>query len=452
MKETRRLAQFVAETGYQDLPQPVVETIKVYLLDNLASGFVGSATPWADMVGKVALESAPSGPCSVFGRDWNTSPSYATLVNGTMIGGFECDHAYVAGSCHPSGAVFPAVLAIAQREHLNGASFLAAMALGYEVCCRVGRAATRAVEDVRGFHGPGTNAPFGSAAGVGKALGLDADLLVNALGIAGSHGGGLLEFAREGAMTKRLHVARGAQMGLESALLAAEGFTGPSTVLEGERGFLHVYSPSPRPDLLLEGLGDTYLLREVTLKAYACHVSFHAVIDGISRFRRTHAYDGAQLQHVKVVGAARMMEERYCVRDPDSVLGAQYSLPFSTAIALSRNIEEPWSFSEETLRDPHVRGLAGRIDLAEDRDRFGKPGGPVAEVTLTLADTQHAFEVTDWKGAPSNPYSYREIAEKFRRYASPVLPPARCDAIIEKVALLEEEQDMAELAQLLRSV
>ena len=451
VQETRRLAQFVAETGYHDLPQTVVESVKVYILDNLASGFVGSATPWADMVGRVALESAPSGPCSVFARAWTTSPSYATLVNGTMIGGFECDHAFVAGSCHPSGAVFPAVLAIAQREHLDGASFLAAVALGYEVCCRIGRAATRAVEDVRGFHGPGTNAPFGSAAGVGKALGLEADLLVNALGIAGSHGAGLLEFAREGAMTKRLHVARGAQMGLESALLAAQGFTGPSTVLEGERGFLRVYSPSPRPDLLLEGLGDTYLLREVTLKAYACHVSFHAVIDGISRFRRTHAYDPAQLQHVKVVGAPRMMEARYCATEPTSVLGAQYSLPFSTAMALCRDIEDPRSYSEKTLRDPHVRGLAERIELAEDGDRFGKPGGPVAEVTLTLAGTEHAFGVTDWKGAPSSPYVYSEIAEKFRRYATPVLPPARCDEIIEKVARLEEEQDTAETARLLRS-
>jgi len=120
-------------------------------------------------------------------------------------------------------------------------------------------------------------------------------------------------------------------------------------------------------------------------------------------------------------------------------------------MALCRDIEDPRSYSEKTLRDPHVRGLAERIELAEDGDRFGKPGGPVAEVTLTLAGTEHAFGVTDWKGAPSSPYVYSEIAEKFRRYATPVLPPARCDEIIEKVARLEEEQDTAETARLLRS-
>ena len=237
MNETTLLAEFVEETGYRDLPSHVVEATRVFVLDNLASGFVGSVTPWADMVGELARESASQGPCSLFARSWTTSPSYAALVNGTMIGSFETDHAYVQGSCHPSAAVFPAALAIAERDHLDGKSLLMSVALGYEVACRVGMAATRAVEDVAGFHGPGTNAPFGGAAGAGKALGLDVHRLVNALGIAGSHGGGLMEFAQEGAMTKRIHVGRGAQMGLESALLAARGFTGPSTVLEGDRGF-----------------------------------------------------------------------------------------------------------------------------------------------------------------------------------------------------------------------
>ena len=213
MNETRRLAEYVADTGYEDLPTSVVEATRVYILDNLASGLVGSLTPWAAMVEGLARESAPGGPCSIFARGWNTSPSYAALVNGTMIGSFETDHAYVQGSCHPSAAVFPSALAIAERDHLDGKALLVSVALGYEVVCRVGAAATRAVEDVAGFHGPGTNAPFGGAAGAGKALRLDSAALANALGIAGSHAGGLMEFAGEGAMTKRLHVGRGARWG-----------------------------------------------------------------------------------------------------------------------------------------------------------------------------------------------------------------------------------------------
>ena len=449
MNETRLLAEFVAGTRYEDLPMSVVEATRIYILDNLASGFVGSVTPWADMVGELAREGASQGPCSVFARNWTTSPSYAALVNGTMIGSFETDHAFVQGSCHPSAAVFPAALAIAERDHLDGRSLLLSVALGYEVACRVGMGATRAVEDVAGFHGPGTNASFGGAAGAGKALGMDAHGLVNALGIAGSHAGGLMEFAREGAMTKRIHVGRGAQMGLESALLAARGFTGPSTILEGDRGFLKVYSPSPRPELLVEGLGERYLLLDIIVKAYACHASFHPVIEGICRFREEHQYDVTGLERVRVEGTERIVE-RHGQRQPTSVLGAQYSLPFSVAVALCRDIANPLVYSEDILSDPQVRELAKSMDLATDEERFGKPGGPAADVSLTIEGSTHTFSVTDWKGAPTNPYTYEEMAEKFRRYAAPCLRSNCIDDIIQKVEHLEDIGDVAVLASLLQ--
>ena len=450
MNETRLLAEFVAETGYNDLPPPVVEATRVYILDNLASGLVGSTTPWAEMVSALAQEDAPTGPCSVFARSWTTSPSWAALINGTMIGGFEIDHAFLQGSCHPSAAVFPAALAIAERDRRSGSDLLVSVALGYEVVCRIGLAATRAVEDVAGFHGPGTNAPFGGATGAGKALRLDVDLLVNALGIAGSHAGGLMEFAREGAMTKRIHVARGAQTGLESALLAAQGFTGPSTVLEGDRGFLRVYSPAPRPELLLEDLGQRYLLLEMSLKAYACHMSFHAVIEGISHFRRRYRFDASQIEGVTVVGSERMMEERFTTREPTTVLGAQYSLPFSVAVALCRDVGDPLTYSEDTLWDLQVRELAKEIKLEVDGEHLGRPGGPAAQVSLIVAGDAHTFTATDWKGAPTNSYTFDEIAEKFRRYAAHCLPTTRIDEVIRRVGALEEEGDVAGLVSLLR--
>lgn len=449
MNETVRLVEYVASTGYEDLPKSVVEAVKVYILDNMASGLVGSATPWAGMVAEMARESASQGACSVFGRSWTTSPSCAALVNGTMIGSFETDHAFVQGSCHPSAAVFPAALAIAERDHLHGKSLLVSVALGYEVSCRVGLAATRAVEDERGFHGPGTNASFGGAVGAGKALGLDAAGIVNALGIAGSHAGGLMEFVREGAMTKRIHVGRGGQMGLESALLAARGFTGPSTVLEGDRGFLNVYSTSPRPELLSEGLGQRYVLMDMTVKAYACHASFHSVIEGICRFKAERQPDMSRLVRVRIIGTERMLE-RHGDKEPANVMGAQYSLPFSAAVALYRNIAHPLSFSEETLWDPQVRDLAKAIELASDDARFGAPGGPVAEVSLIFAGSSHTFSVSSWKGAPGNPYTYDEMAEKFRNYASPHLPVPVVYDLIQQVRVLDEVADVATLAGLLR--
>ena len=467
MNETRRLAEFVAQERYEDLPEAVVEATRVFILDNLASGLVGSFTPWADMVGKLAVENGGPRPCSVFARNWTTSPSYAALVNGTMIGGFETDHAFVPGSCHPSAAVFPSALAAAEREHLDGKAFLTAVALGYEVCCRVGAAATRAVEDAAGFHGPGTNASFGGAAGAARALWLTVEQITNALGIAGSHAGGLMEFVPEGAMTKRIHVGRGAQMGLESALLAGHGFTGPSTVLEGDRGFLRVYSPSPRPELLVEGLGEHYVLMGIVVKTYACHASFHPVIEGICKFKGQEQYDLARVKGVKVVATERMID-RHGQREPTSILGAQYSLPFSAAVALCSDITNPLVYNESTLWDPRVRELARSMDLSVNKDRLGKPGGPVAEVSVTVAGKTHDFSVSQWKGATTNPYSFDEMADKFRHYAaiSPEeepatkgtkgppkwkgLSPDRIEAVVQKVRDLEGLKDLRELTRLVR--
>lgn len=262
-------------------------------------------------------------------------------------------------------------------------------------------------------------------------------------------------------MTKRIHVGRGSQMGLESALLAAKGFTGPSTILEGDRGYLKVYSPSPNPEAVAEGLGKRYLLLDVSLKAYACHGSFHSVIDSICRFRADHRFGSSDVESIKVAGLERMMEARFTGREPASVLGAQYSLPFSVAIALCRDAGDPLVFSETTLWDAQVRELARRIELEEVRpgqrpDRagqkdFGEPGGPTAEITLTVSGSTHRFLAAGWKGERSDPYTYDEISQKFSRYAATFLPTGRIEEIITRVRGLERQQDVCELTRLLRA-
>ena len=442
--ETKRLAGFVAATGYDELPADVIEAARVYILDNLASGCAGATTPWARMTVALGRELGSPGPCSVFGIADRLSSSYATLANGVMIGGFECDHAFVPGSAHPSAAVFPAVLAAAQRNRIDGKTFITSIALGYEVLCRIGLAATRAVEDEAGFHGPGTNAAFGAAAGVGKVLGLDSETIVNALGIAGSHGAGLLEFVTEGAMTKRLHVGRGSQMGLEAALLAAKGFTGPSSVLEGERGFLKVYSPSPHPARLVEGLGERYVMLDTTVKSFPCHISFHHVIDGLSRYRDDRGLGPDQVLRVTIADDGRMMEARHGQRDPSTVLGAQYSLPFSAAIALCRDVRYPSAYSDDVINDPQVLAMVRKVRLR------GGAAGPT-RVTVVSEDEEGSFTAEGWKGVPSNPYTYDEMARKFRHYATPSLAGARVADLVERVREIEGEPDMAAVARLIEA-
>src|ERR1700724_1115860 len=170
-RETRQLASFVARTAYADVPTALLERARVYVLDNLAAGFLGSVQPWSGIVADTVRELGGCEQASIFHRAWRTDVSRATLINGTMLAAFEAEH--IGHVAHPSATVFPAALAMAERLQADGRSFLLAMLLGYEVVCRVGEAQTRATEVERGFHNPGVNGAFGAATATGKLLGLD---------------------------------------------------------------------------------------------------------------------------------------------------------------------------------------------------------------------------------------------------------------------------------------
>src|SRR5262249_46798173 len=159
---------------------------------------------------------------------------------------------------------------------------------------RLARAAV-GLETVRGFHNPGTQGPFGAAAAVGKLLGLDAERLTSALGIAGSSAAGLIEFAWSGGDTKRIHLGRASQLGLESALLAREGVAGPATVIEGRFGYFNAFSTSREMKGLLDGLGTEWAIEPPSLKSYAAHVTTQAVVAAIEEFKREHPIDGTSI-------------------------------------------------------------------------------------------------------------------------------------------------------------
>jgi 2-methylcitrate dehydratase PrpD len=157
MHETRTLAQFVAQIQYTDLPASPIDECKIAVLDTFAAGFVGALQPWAQRVVELVRTLGGSPEASVMHQAWRTDISRAALANGALIGAFECEP--LTGS-HASGTVFPATLAVCEREHCDGKAFLTALAAGFEVSARIARTAV-GLESVRGFHNPGTQGPSG---------------------------------------------------------------------------------------------------------------------------------------------------------------------------------------------------------------------------------------------------------------------------------------------------
>jgi len=446
MNETRMLARFVAETTFADLPGRLVENLKITVLDTFGAALVGTRQPWAQRIVAVgrALGGAPE--ASVIHEGWRTDIARAAFANGVLIGAFECEP--LTGS-HASGTVLPAALAVCELERLAGVELLTALAVGFEVSARIARTAV-GLETVRGFHNPGTQGPFGAAAAVGKLYGFDAERLTDALGIAGSSSAGLLEFAWSGGDTKRLHLGRAAQLGLEAALLARAGVRGPATVLEGRSGYFTAFSTPPKLDRLVDGLGVEWAIEPPSLKSYATHVTQQAVVQAIQELKRDHPLAPRAITRVVITGAPRIMEERHAGREPEDVLGGQYSLPFTTAVALTRDMADPLVYDLEAVRDPIVRDLARRIELVPDAGAAHEtPGFWPAEIVVECGGRRHAVRTRPHKGSPANPFTWEEAAEKFRRYAASILDPSRVEAIVGAVDGLERTPDLSGLVRIL---
>jgi 2-methylcitrate dehydratase PrpD len=446
MNETRALARFVAQTKFTDLPRSLVDNLKITVLDTIGAAFVGSLQPWARRIVIVTQALGGTQEASVVGQSWRTDVARAAFANGVLIGAFECEP--LTGS-HASGTVLPAALAVCERERLDGSAFLTALAVGFEVSARIARTAV-GLETVRGFHNPGTQGPFGAAAAVGKLYGFDEDRLTDALGIAGSSSAGLLEFAWSGGDTKRLHLGRACQLGLESALLARQGVRGPATVLEGRSGYFNAFSTPPRLEKLVEGLGTAWAIEPPSLKSYATHVTQQAVVAAIQDLKREHPLDPKVVTRVVIHGAPRIMEERHSAREPQDVLGGQYSLPFTTAVALTRDMSNPLLYNADAMADPVVRDLARRIELVPLKEEAHEtPGFWPAEILVECGGQRYTTHTRPHKGSPSNPFTWDEASEKFRRYTASVLGAPQATAIIGAVGALGASADLGDLVRLL---
>jgi len=165
--------------------------------------------------------------------------------------------------------------------------------------------------------------------------------------------------------------------------LAADGFEGPRTVLEGEFGFLKVFCTKWDEAELTRGLGEDFVVSTTVLKRYSCHATAHAAVRAVRDLQAEHGFIGAQVEAITVTGTQRMVE-RHNILEPADLMLAQYSIPFCVALALHREARDPESWDETALADPQIRALARRVRLVPEPG--GEHGGMASTVTITLAD------------------------------------------------------------------
>jgi 2-methylcitrate dehydratase PrpD len=439
---TRRLAEYAAAVRYEDLPPTVIQRAKDCITDTVGAIIYGAELPWSKTIIAYARANSAGGNSFILGAGGDpVRAASAALANGALAHAFELDNLTKPGSgVHPGATLVPPALAIAQEHGMSGRDLVTAFVAGAEVMIRIGRA-TKHTNEARGFHAPGTTGPFGATVAVGKLRSFGAERMTNALGIAGSLAGGLLEFARsDGAMVKRLHLGRAAEGGVLAASLAAEGFTGPSTVLEGDYGFLRVFCSDYDLSELTRELGETYLTMTAMIKRFACHITAHNPVEATLDLKEEHRFSGADVASIGVVGNERMARVNN-IPAPADVMLAQYSVPFSVALSVYRDPREPRSFDESAVRDPDICALAQRVAMSVAE---GQASGDLAcTLNITLKDGRVLTRrVTGFRGTPERPLDQAGLREKFMLLTRH-RDRSRMEHLFEKLQQVETERDLS---------
>ncbi len=433
---TARLAEFASESMYADLSREAVEASKNCLLDWLGVTLAGSKEPLASMLVEVMGNEKPQ--ATVLGRSVKTSVYNAALINGAVSHVLDFDDLYHPAHIHPSATLFPAILSIAERDHLGGEEVISSFATGFEVEARIGEL-TGAALLAKGWHPTACLGVFGAAAASGKLLHLTPRQMACSLGIAGTCVSGIVAAFRT--MGKSFQVGKSSAEGLLAAQLGRAGFTGPKEVLEGEKGFFKVYLDSLPPGEMVADLGGNYRVKGDSFKPYASCGASHAAIDAVLEIRRKHPIRASEVEEIRCQVWPLALQVCNCP-EPKIGLEGKFSLPYCVSVALLEG-----RVGEEQFRDDRI----GRGDLVSLERKVQVIPNPAfddrqAIVTIRKRDGEEYEEKTLCvKGNPENPMSLEDLEDKFRGLASRILPGGKVDGIIEAIRGLEDLKDMNSL-------
>jgi 2-methylcitrate dehydratase PrpD len=272
--------------------------------------------------------------------------------------------------------------------------------------------------------------------------------MLNAYGIAGSMASGLKEFYLEGGTVKRLHAGKAAENGISAAVLAKQGFTGPSTVLEGKFGFCRVYSDEFNLEKLKDNLKKKWHILDMNTKPYACCGGIHPAVNGLLDLKKKYAIPPAEVEKVVVETTARIAVQN-AGPGTASIMSSQYSIPFCASLALYKDIEDPSCFTEAALRNEKILSLSKRVQVNGNPDIAGMEESQVA---IMMKDGQkYKIRIDRPKGHPENPLNVDEVVEKFKKLASHVFSQRKIEKIVAMVSNLEKAKDLSALCDSLRN-
>lgn len=445
------LGRFVASCRYEDIPAAIRDKARLHLLDSVGVGLASASLDFARRAHEGLARFGP-GVHAAIGMPGGLALRDAVCLNGMLVHGIEYDDTSILGRIHPSAACLPAALGAGALAGAGGQALLAAYVLGVECAIRIGAAAKGGFSPA-GFNATGVVGGFGAALAAGKLLGLDADRLASAQGVAYSTAAGNREFAAADAWTKRFDPGWAAVGGLTAASLAGAGFVGPRSAYEGRFGFYRVYLEHEvtAQDLALatDGLGETWHFASLALKALPSCYFNHPLINSTIAIVERYNLPPGQIRSITVflprAAIDTVCEPRAAKLAPGDMAAALFSAYYNVASAAVRRRLTLDELAPEALRDPQVQALAKKVTYAIDAETtFPRHYSGAVEIVTMDGRTYSDREDVN-KGSAEKPLSQVEVEAKFMANACRVLPRQRADALLAALLSVERFDDVGKL-------
>ncbi len=445
MGTTEKVARFITELRFENIPPKGVEQAKISMIDMIGTALAGSTGESGEILTRYVKQMGGNPQARLIGRGIKTSVEQAALANGTFSHADDFDD--IGGFGHAGAFLTAPLLALGEWLHLPGKKLIEGYAIGVEIGNRLKLSIGDLVD--AGFHTSCLLGTVSAAAESARLLGLDVTRTRTALGIGASLASGIMQ--NFGTHTKPFHAGHTSRNGLTAALLAKEGLGASLDVLEGGRGFFYVYGQQQATiSKMTEHLGKLLAVAEegVSVKPWPCCGGNHEALTAMLRMAETYNLKADQVESVEVAVSWKTPGPCLCT-EMGAPLQGKFNIPFNIACAIIDRKIDFETYREERVRRPEVQNLMARVTYVQHPDRKEKPlslqsESRFAQVTVkmkdgrTLSENQGSENRRKLKG--------QEVIAKYRKNAEiGGLSAKQIERSIELMEKLETLEDMTPL-------
>ena len=448
---TETLARWACDLKYDDIDANSVDAAKRFLYDSLGCALGGFQTGDVKIFLDYLREMGGTGPCTVVGAGDKLDPVSAAMLNALMIRAMDYNDIYwKQDPSHPSD-LMSAPLALAERGHMTGKDLIVGIVLGHEIEMRLCHVAVPGIRE-RGWH-HATLTAYASPIVAGRMLGLTWPQMQHAIGIASCHSFTLgCAVAGKLTMMKNTVSPMATRDGVEAALLAQKGYTGPEGVIEGKEGMVHCLGQAWDLSWLTDGLGDKFMIAQCGMKAFPTEALTHSPITATLYLIRKHDLKAEDVREVHIESIARAADilsdpSKY---NPQSKETADHSLPWCIAAALADRMVTPQQFKEQKLHDQRLRAQLNKVKVVANPEfERAFPAKQCTNVTITTtAGQSYSHRIDVPKGDPRDPMTEEDLRIKFDALADPIMTEQRRRQIRDTVFALDDLADVERLMRL----